>query len=135
MEINENDKTSEDGKPLKRHAKIRDLFTDRIVGIVGGACIPVILLFIPVINKYLDNTKEIQRLQIENNAKNIEDTNNRLNIITQAFAQQQIKSQELTDRLSLSVVNLKKITENLKECEHGCEPVCAKLGFIRKGAR
>lgn len=113
----ENDSNnSEDRVKPKRQTKIRDIFTDRIIGIVGGACIPLVLLFIPLINKYLDNAKEIQALEIQSNADDIEDTNQRLSVLTQVIVGSQIQLKSLTEQLERSVSDLKKTTESLEDC-------------------
>lgn len=111
---------SENGKPVKRPSKVRDIFTDRVVGIISGAFIPLVLLFIPLINKYLDNTKEIQTLQIQNNADDIEATNQRVAALTQALVGSQIQLQSL-------MVDLKKAMLNLDECQKGCDSYCKSV--------
>lgn len=116
----------ESGKPFKRPSKIRDIFTDRIVGIVGGAFIPLVLLFIPLINKYLDNTKEIQTLQIQNNTEDIEATNERMSVLTQSLVASQIQLQNLSNKLSAATAEVKRAIENLSECQKGCDSYCSK---------
>lgn len=118
---------SENRKSVKRPSKIRDIFTDRIVGIVGGAFVPLVLLFIPLINKYLDHTKEIQTLQIQNNTDDIEATNKRVEVLTQALVGSQIQLQSLTDKLAMSIAELKKATESLAECQRSCDSYCQTL--------
>lgn len=54
------------GGESKLPQKVRDIFTDRIVGLVAGALIPFALILIPVVNKYLDNAKDIATLQLQN---------------------------------------------------------------------
>lgn len=115
---------SQDGRVTKRPSKIRDIFTDRIVGIISGAFIPLVLLFIPLINKYLDNTKEIQTLQIQNNTTDIEHTNQRVAAITEALVGSQIQMQGLNDKLSQSVSELKKTSQALRDCQQGCNEYC-----------
>ena len=90
---------SENGSQGKRSRKIRDLFTDRVVGIVSGACIPIVLLFIPLINKYLDNTKEIQTLQIKENADDINETKARVTALTGVIVAAQLQIQQLSNKL------------------------------------
>lgn len=91
---------TEAGKPDERPRKIRDLFTDRVVGIVTGAAIPVVLLLIPIINKYLDNSKEIQTLQIKENSEDIEDMKRRMVILTNVIVSSQMQIQTLSSKLS-----------------------------------
>lgn len=118
MEETQNgDSNLENRVPTKRQAKVRDLFTDRIVGIISGACIPLVLLFIPLINKYLDNTKEIQALQLQNNADDIEATNRRMDMLNQMFIGSQIQIKDLTDKLAVSMAELKKTSLSLAECQ------------------
>ncbi len=106
-----------DGKEPKRPTKIRDIFTDRIVGIVSGAFIPVVLLLVPLANKYLDNTKEIQTLQIQSNAEDIEATNQRVNALTNALVNSQLQFQTLTTKLATTVEELKKALSKLEDCQ------------------
>jgi hypothetical protein len=91
---------SEDRTPPQRPRKIRDLFTDRIVGIVSGACIPVVLLLVPLANKYLDNSKEIQTLQLKENSVDIVETKRQLAALTGLIAASQVQIQTLTSKLS-----------------------------------
>ena len=97
----------------KRPSKIRDLLTDRVVGIVGGACIPLVLLFIPLANKYLDNSKEIQALQIQSNAEDIQSTNTRVTVLTQLLVNTQVQMKSLSDKLL--------------ECEKNCLNECPEV--------
>lgn len=107
-----------DGTKAKPPSKIRDVFTGRVVGIVTGAVIPVVLLFIPIINKYQENTKEIQALQIQSNAKDIEATNQRLSVLTEALVTSQIQIQDLTSKLGVATNGCKKTIEELADCKH-----------------
>lgn len=127
----------EGGNASKRSRKVRDIFTDRVVGIVGGAFVPLVLLFIPLVNKYLDNTKEIQTLQIQSNADDIESvkqkaseenkaTNERVNALTTALVGSQIQLQN-------SVADLKKVTQSLMDCQKSCDPYCQSLN--KKGTK
>lgn len=90
---------TESGAGPKRPRKIRDLLTDRIVGIVSGAAIPLVLLFVPLVNKYLDNSKEIQTLQIKENAEDITETKTRLTALTSVIIAAQIQIQTLSTKL------------------------------------
>ena len=101
----------------KRPSKIRDLFTDRIVGIISGAFIPLVLLFIPLINKYLDNTKEIQTLQLQSNTEDIETINQRMNALTNALVNSQLQFQAVTTKLATTAEDLKSAIIRLEDCQ------------------
>lgn len=108
------------GEHSKRPSKIRDIFTDRVVGIVSGAAIPLVLLLIPILNKYLDKSYEIQALQIQNNVENLEHTNRKLAFLTEALVGSQIQQRTLTEDLA------KAITQ-IKELKLGCDDYCRTL--------
>lgn len=119
MEENENDQeTVHSGDIPDRPAKVRDLFTDRIVGIISGAFVPLVLLLVPIANKYLDNTKEIQTLQIQNNTEDIEITKNKINALTDALIASQIQLRHLTEQIAQMTRNLEDCQINLKKQHH-----------------
>lgn len=118
MGENENgDSDIDSGIRTKRQTKVRDLFTDRIVGIISGAAIPLVLLFIPLVNKYLDNSKDIQTLQIQNNADDIENTNKRMSALSEVFVACQLQVQALTDKLTTSTKEFSRVNVGLVECQ------------------
>lgn len=57
----------------ERGRRVRDIWTARIVGCVAGALIPLVLTLIPIINKYIDNHKEIALLGIQNDVRYLKD--------------------------------------------------------------
>lgn len=54
-------------------SRIRDVWTARIVGCVGGALIPLLLILIPVVNKYIDSNKEIAVLELQTDMKSLKE--------------------------------------------------------------
>jgi hypothetical protein len=93
-----------------RPPKVRDLFTDRIVGIISGAFVPLVLLLVPIANKYLDNTKEIQTLQIQNNTEDIEITKNKVNVLTDALIASQMQLRTMMEKIT-------SLSKNLDDCQ------------------
>lgn len=65
---NEHD-TNQKGAKTRRLSKVHDLWSNRIVAIMSGALIPLLLILIPVVNRYLDDTKEISKYLIEKGCK------------------------------------------------------------------
>lgn len=106
----ENDRTQP-----KRPTKIRDLFTDRVVGIISGALVPLVLLFIPLVDKYLDNSKAIQTLQIENNTQDIQIAKERLVILTDALINSQMQLKSVMEKLLTANKSLEACQESLKK--------------------
>ncbi len=102
MEVGDDNEgsNSQGGMQNDRPRKIRDLFADRVVGIVTGAAIPVVLLLVPLVNKYLDNSKEIQTAQIKENSDDIDEMKNRLGVLTQVIVNSQMQIQVLSAKLS-----------------------------------
>ena len=49
--------------------RVRDMWTVRVVGCVVGAIIPLFLIVNPIINKYVDNNKEVTILSIQNDLR------------------------------------------------------------------
>lgn len=49
--------------------RVRDMWTVRVIGCVVGAIIPLFLILNPVINKYVDNSKEVTILSIQNDLR------------------------------------------------------------------
>jgi len=104
----------EKARPPKKFGKLGDLFADRIVAIVGGALIPIILLLIPLVNKYLDNDKEIQTLQIQSNADDLAVVQNRVQFLMESW---------MVDRYKLAeaVKSLTEATSKLTDCQKNIE--------------
>lgn len=117
----ESNATSDD-KPrdaVKRQSKVRDIFTDRIVGVVSGAFVPVVLLLIPLVNKHLDNSKEIQELQIKTQIQNEEAYNKRVQVVTGALVSAQVQLQTLGQQLSEAIDRLAVVNAKLLKCQAG----------------
>lgn len=118
----EEDLKNDTGNPEPRNApkrptKVRDIFTDRIVGIVSGAFVPVVLLFIPLVNKHLDNSKEIQELQIKSHVQDEEEFEKRTKAITGALVSANMQLQTVGQQLSDALAELKKANEELARCK------------------
>lgn len=98
------------GTPAKRKSAIHDLWSDRIVGIMRGACIPVILLFIPLLNKYFDNTKEVRILELQRDGATTKALYDRIDFLASAL----INCQEANKGIASDA---KFKTERLLECK------------------
>jgi hypothetical protein len=92
----------------KQNNPRRDVFTDRIVGIAVGAVIPLVLLLIPLVNKYLDNGKELGTLQVNQQAFVFKGLYERIDFLSKAL----INCQEMNKTL---MQNHQDKTEKLME--------------------
>lgn len=101
MGDHENDgNNNQSGNLSGNTGKPRDIFSDRVIAIVCGAVIPLVLLFIPLVNKWLDNTKEIKTAQIQGDIKDLEIANGRITTLSSALIQAEIESQKLDHALT-----------------------------------
>ncbi len=73
-----------DESEIQSHAKHihrgRDVWTNRVIGWATGALIPILFVLIPVIHRYLDDAKELEKLRITNNLA-IANLNTRVTIL------------------------------------------------------
>lgn len=70
--------TNKKGVAPKRLSKIHDLWSNRIIAVFTGALIPALFLLIPIVNRYLDDSKELAKYLIEKGCKDTKEINDNL---------------------------------------------------------
>jgi hypothetical protein len=92
-ETNEHN-TNQKGVKAPGFRKIHDLWSARIIGIMSGACIPLLLILIPVVNRYLDDSKELAKYLIEkgcNDSKDIRENLTNCQSINRSLSTQNLE--------------------------------------------